>query len=311
MWDVSSLTRDWTGAPTLGAGLTTGLPGKSPVRAFRRFPSFPRMRRIPLRGFFRRALPSYPNAGAGVELPPLLVSLGFSLSAVSCCLPTMAFIVYYSHSPSLARLKTKFLLEPHTVDTHRPSRCACAPRSPGLGPGACRGGGVCLAGTGLHPQPRTRLARDLPSARCQPAVRPSAWGAEEQTLRSRLRPLPRGVKRRGPPHGTAPRSRPHFRPDPTVGWGPPLPASARLRGPTTPVPSSPAAPLPFLTVRAAPGAPAAWLRGADGPLNFSFSGGRRPDGSHAAANSPLPRPSGPSARAKCPPAPTSAAQSAA
>lgn len=54
---------------------------------------------------------------------------------------------------------------------------------------------------------------------------------------------------------------------------PALEGGARLHGPTAPVPASPAAPLPSLTVRAAPGAPAAWLRGADGPLNCSFSWG--------------------------------------
>lgn len=174
VWDVSSLTRDWTGAPT--------------GSRFNHWPA----REVPsesLQAVSQLSSDAETSSSRFLQTHPAVVSErwrwcraptspGFSLSALSYCLPTMAFIVYYSHSPSLGRLKTKFLLEPHTADTHRPSRCACAPRSPGLGPGTCRGGGrgVCLAGTGLHPQPRTRLARDLHSARCQPAGQAQCLG---------------------------------------------------------------------------------------------------------------------------------------
>lgn len=250
------------------------------------------MQRIPLAGFFRRALALCPNAGAGAEPPPLLVVLSrpfpavFQLWHLPCIIHTLRFgsvenqvlvgASHFGYPPPLPRR-----LRP-SVPRARPWRLQ------GWGASAWLARDCTPSRGRSSPVTFTLPGVSLP-------VRPSAWGAEEQTLGSKLGPLPRGAERPGPPHRAGPALT--FRPDPTVGWGAPLRAftrpdtrglgvcwkelpalegGARLRGPTTPVPSSPAAPRPFLTVRAAPGAPAAWLRGADGPLNCSFSGGRRP-----------------------------------
>ena len=98
VWDVSSLTRGLDPSPYTGSRLSHRAPREIPSETFQpKFPSFPPMRRIPLAGFFRRALALCPNAGAGVEPPPLLVVLSrpfpavFQLWHLSCIIHTLRF----------------------------------------------------------------------------------------------------------------------------------------------------------------------------------------------------------------------------
>ena len=138
---VGSLTRDWTPAPILEAGLTTGLPGKSPVRPFNpRFPSFAPMRRIPLHCFFSRALPWCLKAGA-CRLPPSW-SLFRPFPAVFQLWRSSCII----HTPRFGSVENQALVGASHCGHPPPLPRRLRPSVPRIRPWR-----LCLAGTGLAP----------------------------------------------------------------------------------------------------------------------------------------------------------------